>query len=378
MHIVHVGIEYATETLDGATRAVSGYARYQAELGHMVTMVQFVRSGGRTQHDVDDIRQVRLPVARWPRLGREAADFFRENALGGDVYHFHTSYIRMSEAARLLPAPYVVSSHGSYMPRHLGSRRLWNRVYQELGGRRHLESAVFVHAITEAEKRANERYAPRAKVVILPNCLDLRRTFDQDLRETTRERLGLADDDLLLVYLGRYDIEGKGLDTLLQAFERAHQGAPRRLVLKLFGNPAGDEARLRRIAPAHLSADVTISPPVLGEEKSAILSAADAFTILSRGDVMPTAGLDALGHGLSLLVTEETGFAEFLHCNDAGRIVSHDPAEAAAVMQELDPRLLLEGRQRRIESAQAVYSPKQIAARFISLYREALSPRADE
>ena len=375
MHIVHVGLAYATETLDGATRAVSAYARYQVELGHEVTMVELVWRGGRTEREVDGIRQVSLPVAMWPRLGGDAASFFRRNQAGGDLYHFHTSYVRICIAASLLKTPYVVSSHGSYMPRHLGSRRLWNRVFQELIGRRHLRRATFVHAITDAERQADERYAPGAKVVMAPNCLDLRHQFDPEQRRLTRQRLGLDEDDLLAVYLGRYDIVGKGLDTLLQAFDRARQGSPRRLVLKLFGNPAGDQAKLQRMLPPGLRADVTVSPPVLGEEKSAVLSAADVFTILSRGDVMPTAGLDALGYGLPLLVTEETGYGDFVGCNDAGRIVSHNPAEVAAVLRQLDPRELLDGRQRRIDAAMALYSPKQVAARMIELYREALAGR---
>jgi glycosyltransferase involved in cell wall biosynthesis len=373
VHIVHVGIGYERQTLDGATRAVSVHARAQHALGHQVTMVAPTR-GPWAESESDGIRTIELPVASWPRLGATASQFFATNALAADVYHFHTSYVRSCLAARPLGVPYVVSTHGAYMPLFLASRRLWNHAFRLLIGRHHLRSAAFVHAITEPERAADARYAPGARLRVIPNSLDETIGFDAAARAATRSRLGLGPDDLLVLYMGRYDIEGKGLDDLIASFTQASRRTPRRLALVLHGGPERDRRALERMVPADLRDRVAISGPVLGDERTAVLSAADLFATLSRGDVMPTAVLDALSHGLPLLVTEQTGYGDFVMASGQGRVVSHEQAEVAEAMLSFQPRNEPAAREATRAAALFSFEPLAIADRFVELYREALAP----
>ena len=357
MHIVHVGVTYQPETLDGATRAVSAYAPFQVEAGHRVTFVRFKPNGPYESTAVDGLTNVRLPVGRFRWW------------LGGDVYHFHTSYARTCLAARRLRVPYVVSTHGIYLEEALARRRLWNLVFQRLLGLRHLQRAAFVHAITPNERSDLEAYAGPLHTEILPNSLLLPVSFDAEARVATRAALGVTEDELLVVFLGRFDVPGKGLDVLVEGFRQACAAHPeRRLRLHFVGPHAGVE--LRAIIPPALQDRISLAPAVFGEEKRAILSAGDVFATLSRWDVMPTAILDALTAGLPLLVTEETGFGDFVRQYGTGRVVRHDAGEVAEALAGFETGSLLAARPARIESALAEYHPRKIAQRFIALYEQ--------
>ena len=76
-------------------------------------------------------------------------------------------------------------------------------------------------------RRTIERGLPASRVVVLPNPIDVGRLKpDPGLRAQVRTALGLADDDLLLGYVGRFE-PAKGVETLACALNRAMHDHPR-------------------------------------------------------------------------------------------------------------------------------------------------------
>jgi glycosyltransferase involved in cell wall biosynthesis len=371
MHIAHVGTRYEAETLHGPTRAFSAYANYLVDLGHKITLVQFahdgLRAGVQTGGDFPTVILKDRAYAR--RLGPETTDLLRNNVLQADVYHFHSSFVGHALAAHLLSVPYVVSTHGAYTPSDMNRRRLHNLAFKWAIGRRYLQEASVVHAITPFEQEANIRYAGRINARVIPNAIQPDVSFNQEARVAMRAQLTADKDELLLLYLGRLDVIGKGLDLLVEGFRRAQHVSKRPIRLVLAGPPwRGD---LRKLIGQDLTGRVTVLPPVMGEEKRALLSAADAFATLSRWDVMPTAVLDALGTGLSILVTEATGFGDFVRTSGNGAVVATSEDVADAIL-DLDHSTLLAGRDARIAAALAAFHPRQIAEAFVGIYTTAL------
>jgi glycosyltransferase involved in cell wall biosynthesis len=373
MHIVHVGTRYEAETTNGVRRAVASYVDGQLALGHRVTMVRLMREKTTDWERNPNIDHYELfvPALNPFRLGSEAARFFRENLPGGDVYHFHNSHSRLCLAARLLDVPYVFSPHGSYLIQAQRLRTQRNFIFRLLLGRPFIRGAAFVHTLTSEEAAAIERYAGPVPMRRIPNALKPALAYDVEARRRTRAALGLGDDVLLVAFLGRLDIRGKGLDVLVEGFRQACVLAPeRRIVLSLYGT--GLVKRVEALVPPEVSDRVSVQPAILGDEKAALLSAADVFVTLSRWDVMPTALMDALSAGLPIIVTEATGMDEFVRAHDAGRVVDLDPADVARAIASYDARALLPGREERARVAEREFSANRVARAFVRLYEDAL------
>jgi glycosyltransferase involved in cell wall biosynthesis len=368
---------HRTDTLDGRMRAVSAYARRQAEMGHEVTMLSLVPAGDRAEaiEPHDQIRQLSLKVMPLSLgLGREATRYFRSNSLGGDVYHFHSSYARHWAASRILPVPYVVSPHGAYMASDMARKRLRNWAFRLTLGQGYLRHAALVHAVTPAEEASIIRYVGPLQVAVIPNCLDGPFSFDPAERAETRRRLGIGQSEPLLLYMGRLDVVGKGIDVLIEGFRRAQDRtkAPIRLVV---AGPDDRGPRLPSLVDAAMKERILRMPAVFGAEKRGLLAAADAFVTLSRWDVMPTAVLDALGSGLPAIVTEETGFADFVRRPGMGQVVRHNSNEVADALLSVGVSDL-DQRKQVFQTAMANFDPQLIAGRFLSLYERALAGAA--
>jgi glycosyltransferase involved in cell wall biosynthesis len=241
-------------------------------------------------------------------------------------------------------------------------------------GRAYLRHARVVHVITREEQAAVHQYAGPVPTQIVPNALQSTLRFDARGRAQTRARLNIAPNEQLVFFLGRLDVKGKGLDALCEGFSRAvvRSSAPMKLVFAGVPWYTALEPLIETIRDHAL-----ILPAAMGEEKAALLSAADRFVTLSRWDVMPTAVLDALSTGLPLLVTEETGFGDFVREHDAGKVVTHDPDEIAEALLDFQPQPLAR-RQELFETAMTAFDPGKIAARFVGLYERALAEKRVE
>jgi glycosyltransferase involved in cell wall biosynthesis len=372
LRIVHVGVPYMSETLSGVERVVGIYTEYQARAGHEVTLIDYGRErpSGETWLGDPPVRQLilRTPLASLD-AGPAGADLFRRNRLRADVFHFHSSFPRHNRIASLLPVPYIVSPHGAQLPEEMAQKNVLRRTaFRLLLDRRFLRQAAFVHAVCETERQAIGAYAPDARVEVIPHPVRPSPPVLDPERRAARRQLGLGEDDVCLLFLGRLLVQCKGLDLLVGGFALAARDTPRlRLVI---AGPESGGARLR--VPEAVRTLVTRFGPAFGAEKRRLLAAADAFATLSRWDTMPTAVMEALAAGLPVLVTEATGLAAFVREAGAGSVVAPAYREVAEAIAALRPPA--EGERRRIAAAaREAFDPARAAARMLSLYERALA-----
>lgn len=189
-------------------------------------------------------------------------------------------------------------------------------------------------ALNVCISRALEREAldagwPRAQVVYLPHPVD-RRVFhpspDAHDRRDLRARLGLADDTVVVTFVGRLSRE-KGLVDLAQAW----RGLPPRnacLVVvgpEMPGHPwnAGPEARElvgTATPPARFLGEL---PP---EDVAAVFRASDFAVLPSHFEAFGIAAAEAMASGLPIVVTDVGGFRDYATHGKNGLIVPrHTP-----------------------------------------------------
>ena len=206
------------------------------------------------------------------------------------------------------------------------------------------------------------RGLPQRLVVHLPNAVDMSRF------EVVRAARVIGDP-LRCVYVGRLQ-KHKGLDTLLQAWQRAFPQAGRAR-LQLVGTGA-DEAKLRV-----LGAELGIANQLqfLGHRRDieSVLGDADLAVLPSLIEGLSNALLEFMASGLAVVASRVSGSEDLIvdgrngwlfEVGDVGGLAA--ALDAAARLVPADLAAL--GRQARVDVAQAA-GLDRVIARLLQLYR---------
>jgi glycosyltransferase involved in cell wall biosynthesis len=356
------------DTTNGVDRVVSLLARQQRALGCEVTLLRFARADPATSVDPETGIETRVLTRSGPRLTGEALAIFERNSLGADLAHFHSAFIPAHNlAARRIAMPYVVSPHSAYQGNALRRSRWRKLAYRYLLDLPYVRRAGFLHAITEEEKASIANYGAPRRIELVPNPVEGVAPIGLAERQAARSSLGLEKGDLCVVFIGRLDVRHKGLDLLIEGLRLARVAAPVKLILAGPVDPRPDVRSLLREADA---ASVFVMPPVFGEAKRRLLVAGDVFATPSRWDVLPGATLEALSHGMPVLVTEATGFRPFLTAASAGAVVAPDASAIGEALLRFAASPPDAAERAGIAAATAeAFAPLRIAERFIAEYR---------
>lgn len=232
---------------------------------------------------------------------------------------------------------------------------------------------------------------PGGRVALIPHGVDtLRfRPAAPDEAASLRSRLGLPRGTLA-IYTGRL-LRGKGLDTLLVAFEAAAEADPAlRLVLVGSGDgqslSAEDELR-RRAAQGTLAGRVVFAGRVDAVEDW--LRAADLFVFPSLFEGLGISLVEAAACGLPAIGSRTGGIVDVIDDGESGLLVppGDAPALAAALSQlALDPGRRSQLGQRARHVARERFDAADALARYRALFtslssrrpssRQARAPRA--
>jgi len=214
------------------------------------------------------------------------------------------------------------------MPRH-------TQVTIALLARRSSRKAlVAVNSSAGIEDHRRIGFRPRAWALTVNGCDTTVFRPDVDDRAAVRTQLGVQDDDVVAIVVGR-DHHDKGLDVLLAALEQhAHLEPLDTSTLHVVLVGTGTE---------HVGASLR-SPAVLhrlGErdDVARLLRGADLLVLPSRTEGTPNVVLEAMATGLPCVVTDVGDCRELVA--DTGTVVApEDPAALAtalAAMARLDP-----------------------------------------
>jgi glycosyltransferase involved in cell wall biosynthesis len=137
----------------------------------------------------------------------------------------------------------------------------------------------------------------------------------------------------VVVALGRLK-KVKGMDVLIEAFDRAAEGRPD-WTLRIGGDGAEREAVARQIAAAKHGDRIELLGRVVGAEKQRLLREASIGAVPSRGENFPGTLLEFQAHGLACVASSVGGIPELAVDGAALLVPPDDPARLAAVLGDL-------------------------------------------
>jgi glycosyltransferase involved in cell wall biosynthesis len=376
MRIVHV-VPRGDRPWSGTLTVIVNLASSLAGLGHDVEVwhlgdwshsdfeahAALLRGSGVTRRDFFSERGLRHSARA---IAREAVT--RDIR----VVHLHGAFNTTNAAVgRTLNTPFVFSPHSGYDPTSLERSSLKKRAYKRAFEMPMLRRAALVVALNEHELDDVIAFgaAPSACVVI-PNGVARAPRVDAG---TFRRSLGLNDDDQLALFVGRLDVDRKGIDMLLEGVQAAPTWH-----LALVGPDERDGLRRIRaeIASRRLGRRVHLCGPRFGNQLHEALASCDLFVLLSRWEAMPMALLEALSHGKPAVVS--SAVERSVPVADAGAGKVADPPEVGRVLEEMAG---LNGRSRHALSEAALrlavgYEWPAVARRYEEAYGSVVGARA--
>ena len=337
----------------GQSAAVANTASRLAAAGHEVTVVatDCGYQGARVKEyaAIDPSVTVHIFPARG-KFNRTVyrsvglIQWMREHVSSFDILHIHGvwSYSGMALARifRRQGKPYVLTPHGTMSRYDWQKSGLRRRLFFSLGFQRVWRQADAIQFLSQGEAAASYHLA-QGRFAVIPNGIDLDAPPSSECRTAARRSLGMPEEAELLLFLGRITHQ-KGVKESLAAFELAAQRMPN-LRLLLVGPPEGEYG-------ADIMASIVRSPvrdrilapgPVFGEAKFRYFRAADAFITLSHNEGLSIAHLEALAHGLPMVLTVSSNLDHLVEYG-AGVLTTHVPEQAAqdiaALMRDPESR----------------------------------------
>jgi len=281
------------------------------------------------QQDPERVDLVLSSVLPLPHrgVGRTLRPTCLRHALRGwDVLWIHSGWvwhnIAAANHAQRLGMPYVVTPHGAYDPNVLRRRAIAKRLWWiALEGPLLLRSAA-LHLFFEGEQAAIRRLGYRGAFVTAPNGIEVPPTPTWD-----------GGTGGYLLWLGRYDVQHKGLDIMLEAV--AALPRDQRPLVHMHGpdHRGGRREVERLVASLGLSEVVEVGGPVYGAAKEEAFARAAAFTYPSRWDAHSVAVLEALARRVPVIVTDRMHIAPLLKASGAGFVAKLDPSDLARAIE---------------------------------------------
>lgn len=183
--------------------------------------------------------------------------------------------------------------------------------------KRIVDSSLAVHAFVDTEIRSIKEVAPNVPILVAPTPVAI------------PESHTWTGGGGYIAWMGRYDIEHKGLDLLIEAYQMVPPEI--RLPLRLRGrNSTNTRAEVvDLVAKAGLSSFISIGGPIDGEEKIDFLKSAEFFVMPSRWESFSIALIEVLALNVPCLISSNMPISAKLGTEQASMISSIDPVELA-------------------------------------------------
>jgi glycosyltransferase involved in cell wall biosynthesis len=257
-----------------------------------------------------------------------------------DLVHVHTPVAAFIGrlAARMARVPVVIyTAHGFYF--HERMPPLVNEVFvqAERIAARIGTDFLFTQSEEDRETAVRRKFLPQERLLTIGNGVDVRNQFDprrfsDASRRAKRAELGLADDEIAILFLGRL-VREKGIFDLLAAFERRQQ---RRAKLLLIGDCPKSErdrhsaAQLSRL----LAGGSDVLPLGVRHDVPELLHASDIFVLPSYREGMPRSIIEAMAMAKPVVATNIRGCREEVVDGETGFLV--EVGDVVALSQRLD------------------------------------------
>ncbi len=331
--------------ISGVTNYVSTYKRHFDSLGHQVFVFTF------GEEDVEDdepnvVRSPSLPISIGQTESEKGFHFgvrynkaARDKLRSMDIAHVHHPFLSGPLALRYckpVGIPVIFTNHTRY---DLYFKEMLPQLPEGVG-RAFLETYLppfcracdLVIAPSPGVRKVMAELGVTSNVEVVPNGVDLRPYADLST-DLTRADLGLQEDNVVLMYIGRL-APAKNLPFLLRAFAGAAQ-AYGNICLVLVGDGPERDNLEDRVGHMGLNNRVHFTGMVPYEMTPAYLSLADMFVTASVSEVHPLSVIEAMAAGLPALGIQSPGVGDIIEHEITGLVAPDDLAAFTASMVRL-------------------------------------------
>jgi glycosyltransferase involved in cell wall biosynthesis len=229
-------------------------------------------------------------------------------------------------------------------------------------------AGLIIGANSEIQRVRKAYGVPAERIGLVPNSLDVAAWQPVD-RSAARATLGIPNEARVVAWHGRVEIDCKGLDLLLDAWQQLCAARPQeRLLLLLVGTGRDHDVLTRRIGSL-TQGTVRWDDRWIRDRKliGQYLSAADIAVLSSRREGFPVAVVEAMTCSLPVVATNVSGVADAFGDDPVGVIVP--PEDAAALALALgrlldDDALRRELGRRARRRAENEFSVQSVASRL--------------
>ncbi len=244
------------------------------------------------------------------------------NAERADVMHAHLEYgtIIGVEGARRATAPSVVTIHNAVLDFGRAGR------LKQIAFDRALRRSSHVIACGDRVAAVHQDRCGATPLTVATNPVPTRSPAPSDARQAVRGELGVVDDAIVIVSVGRIT-EAKGALDLVEAFA-ASSASDRDAHLVYVGTGPESLAVERRAAALGIAGRVHL----LGHrgDVTSVLAAADVFASAAHLEGLPLALLEAMQAGVAVAATDVGDVAVVLGGGSRGIVVPPRRIEALA------------------------------------------------
>jgi glycosyltransferase involved in cell wall biosynthesis len=295
----------------------------------------------------------------------------RLQTLTPDVVHLHSVFMHplttLAKALRRACITYVATLHGGLAPQVLSRRPIRKLVYSALFERDRLRHAGAISLVGPGETAHIRSYLPgyTGPTPWIPNPVHPESVGQRQWSPPAgRPRL---------VFLGRFDVHGKGIDLLVHVAHHLPDAD-----IHLYGTEDARSLKQLNALKASATPNVTFHPPVYGDAKADVLADAMMYLQLSRWEGFPVSVAEAMCLGTPCAINQDLAIEGLFRERDLGLLVPDNaPAAAKLIAQAIaDPQRLATWSTNGQRYAADQLRPERAAAEYTRLYRQAMSTRS--
>lgn len=267
-----------------------------------------------------------LPLAVW--LIRQVSLF--------DLVCIHMEFASTSLVAALVcqfqRVPYVLIPHGVFDSYGLGRNRVLKQAYMRLFGNRNLRNAMMVRCLSEHEKKQILLLKQKCNPVTVP--IGTAEETESENSSNRFEKQGLAGVQKVL-FVGRFD-EKKNIELIVESVAPLfHQMKNVRLVLCGDTDSAYSRHIKKVITNRKDKERIEVIPFLHGKELCQVYEQAACFLLVSKDENFGLSALEAMAHGIPVVVSREVGLADSIAGSGSGLVIQSSREELTQAVERI-------------------------------------------
>lgn len=238
-----------------------------------------------------------------------------------DIVIFHEAYrpvyLAISSRLRKMGIPYIIIPHGELSIESQKKKWIKKKIANLLLFNKFINNASALQCLSQQEEK-NTKFKP----------IKFIGTNGMDIPQTNKKEFYKGD----IVYIGRLEMQIKGIDILLDAALFCAETLRKNNVkINIYGpDVLGRGDAIRLIIEKYKIGDIVqLYGPVFGVEKENILLNSRFFIQTSRTEGMPMGILEALAYGIPCLITRGAALGDAINEYNAGWVAETEAKSVA-------------------------------------------------